>query len=491
MNEAYGEGRRGWWQPLPDGGVVALAGAATLGVWLGWSPWLAIAAGAFAAVGFAAGGLAAGGVAAGAAIVTEGGTVASPRRWNEFAVIAVLLAVSGAFAAERAWREVQPDRLGRFVGWATVGSDPRRVSGAVSVILEVEGERFEAYVYGSNGHRLSMRRAGERVEVMATRVALRPDATRRAQARHVVGRLQIEHVGASAPGSPLATGINRVRDRLTTAAERSMNAETAALFSGLVIGDDTRQSDHTVTSFRSAGLSHLTAVSGQNVALVVASAGLLLKRLPSWWRLGVTLALIAWFVLLTRAEPSIVRAGVMAGCSAASFALGRERSPVRMLGLAVLVLVLVDPLLVWSVGFWLSVTATLGVTVVAPWIASRVAGPAWLVGPLSVTLGAQAGVLVPSWLVFERLPTLGVPANLLAVPVAGMVMLMGVPVALVASLLPAALADFVMAPAELATRWVATVAALAAHLEPHGVLIVAAWVVQGLLVGVLVVTRTR
>jgi competence protein ComEC len=155
------------------------------------------------------------------------------------------------------------------------------------------------------------------------------------------------------------------------------------------------------------------------------------------------------------------------------------------------VLVLVDPLLVWSVGFWLSVTATLGVTVAAPWIASRLAGPTWFVGSLSVTLGAQVGVMVPSWLVFGRLPTLGVPANLLAVPAAGAVMSMGVPVALVASVLPARVAGIVMAPAAFATHWVATVAALAAALEPRGAAIVAAWAAQGAVIAVSAIARTR
>ena len=472
MKAAYDDDGMRWWQPLSDAAVVVLAGSATIGVWLGSSPWLLVVVGVLGAV-------------------ISSGALASVGARADVAVVAAALAVVGSVASARAWDEAQPDRLGPYVGWVTVATDPRWVLGAVSVVLEVEGERFDAFVYGPPGRRLSMRRAGERVEVVATRVDLRPQTERRARSRHVVGRLQVERVGAAAAGSPLATGINRLRERLTMAAERSMDPDDAALFTGLVIGDDTRQDPDTLSTFRSAGLSHLTAVSGQNVALVVASAGLVLRRLPAWWRLGATWALIAWFVLLTRAEPSIVRAGVMAGCSAASFTFGRERTPVRMLGLAVLVLVLVDPLLVWSVGFWLSVTATLGVTVAAPWIASRLAGPTWFVGSLSVTLGAQVGVMVPSWLVFGRLPTLGVPANLLAVPAAGAVMSMGVPVALVASVLPARVAGIVMAPAAFATHWVATVAALAAALEPRGAAIVAAWAAQGAVIAVSAIARTR
>ncbi len=94
-----------------------------------------------------------------------------------------------------------------------------------------------------------------------------------------------------------------------------------------------------------SGLSHLTAVSGQNVGFLLAAAGPMLRRLRPWMQWAVTIGLIAWFVALTRYEPSIVRAGAMAGLSAAAFVLGRGRSPVRILAVAVTGLVLVDPLL--------------------------------------------------------------------------------------------------------------------------------------------------
>ena len=98
-------------------------------------------------------------------------------------------------------------------------------------------------------------------------------------------------------------------------------------------------------------------------------------------------------------------------------------------------------MLVWSVGFWLSTGATAGVCVLAPPLAERLPGPAWVRVPLSVTLGAQVGVALPSWLVFHRLPVMSLPANLLAVPVAGFVMLFGIPAGLSAAALPPAATD--------------------------------------------------
>src|SRR5215217_2344162 len=88
---------------------------------------------------------------------------------------------------------------------------------------------------------------------------------------------------------------------------------------------------------------------GQNVLLLLAAAGPLLRRLRPVARWMATVGLIGWFVLLTRAEPSVLRAGVMAALAATAFVLGRQAEPLRLLALAVIVLLLIDPLLTWSV----------------------------------------------------------------------------------------------------------------------------------------------
>ena len=405
-------------------------------------------------------------------------------------LLAVAIIGAGASSA-RSWRAARPDRLGPFAGWVTVVSDPVPIRGGTGVVVEVEGQRFQVHGFGSIGRRLARLDAGVLVRVVGERGPLTGPHPRRLVARHVVGELDLDLVGDARPGAPVARASNRVRALLRRGAERAMSADDAALFTGLVIGDDTRQSAELVADFRAAGLSHLTAVSGQNVAFTLAIAGVVLRRLPRWWRLATTLGVIAWFAVLTRLEPSVLRAAAMASLSAVSFAIGRERSPPRLLALAVIVLVVVDPFLVWSVAFWLSTGATVGVTVIAPVLEHRLRGPEWLVPAVAVTVGAQLGVAVPSWLVFHRLPAVGLVANLLAVPVAGIVMLLGIPTGLVAALVPEVVARVVLAPAALGTRWVAVVAQLAARVEPHGVAAVAAWSFQAAVLLVLWGRSTR
>jgi len=152
----------------------------------------------------------------------------------------------------------------------------------------------------------------------------------------------------------------------------------------------------------------------------------------------------------------------MAGLAATAFGLGRVASPVRLLGLAVTLLVLVDPFLVYSVGFWLSVSATAGIVVLARRLAGGIPGPRWLALAGAVTLSAQIGVAPVAWWVFGREAVWALPANLLAEPAAAFVMTYGLPAGLLAGFLPAPLAAAVHGPTLFALRWLRFVARTAA-----------------------------
>ncbi len=197
------------------------------------------------------------------------------------------------------------------------------------------------------------------------------------------------------------------------------------------------------------------------MAFVLVAVGPLLRRLGRRSRWVATLGVIAWFALLTRFEPSVLRASVMAGLSATAVVVGRPASAVRILGLAVTVLLLVDPLLVWSVGWWLSVGATAGIALLSRGIAARLPGPRPLALALGVTLAAQLGVAPVQLLAFGPVPVASVPANLLAEPVAGPVMMWGLPAGVVAGLVPIPLARVVQLPTLLGVRWIAVVARVA------------------------------
>lgn len=427
-----------------------------------------------------------------AAVISIAGAALVGRRW--LAIVLVLAAVAGVLRSDQAWASLAPDQLGSYQGWARVIDDPQPYPSSTRIIIEIDGERFEIWARGrAQRSRIASWRGGEWVAVSGEREALDAQRARRVAWQHVVGEFAIEWASDVHPGGPVARASNRVRAAIERAA-MELPGYDGALFRGLVVGDDRDQPSGMIDRFRASGLSHLTAVSGQNVSFLLAASGPVLRRLRPWGRWAASVALIAWFVALTRFEPSIVRAGVMAGLSATAFVLGRDRAPVRILAVAVAALVLVDPLLVWSIGFWLSVGATLGVSGAGPWIAERLSvfdRTRLFALPIGVTLGAQLGVVLPSVLVFGRLPLVSIPANLLAVPVAGAVMLYGMPAGLLAGWIPA-IAPVVMFPARLGTRWVDTIATIAAAIEPDPPAQFVGWgFVAAAVAGLMIVGRRR
>ncbi len=406
----------------------------------------------------------------------------------------VLLVVVGAGAGWRAagaWDALAPGALGPYEGWVRLVDDPQPYPASTRVLMAVDGQRFEVWVRGRAARlRVDRWRGGDLVRLSGDLIELDAERRERVAWQHVVGELRIDWVADTRAGGPIDRASNRVRAAIERGGA-ALPGDDGALFRGLVVGDDRHQPRSMIGRFRASGLSHLTAVSGQNVSFVLAAAGPLLRAVRPWWRWAVTLALIGWFVSLTRFEPSIVRAGAMAMLSATAFVLGRERSPARLLALAVTGLVLVDPLIVGSVGFWLSVGATAGVTTVGPWLGERLRPLGFLAMPVGVTLGAQAGVVAPAVLVFGRLPLVSIPANLLAVPVAGFVMLYGLPAGLVAGSVPP-LAPIAMFPCRIGVRWVDTVAVIGERLEPGGAVTWVGWaVLVAAVAAIAAMNRTR
>jgi competence protein ComEC len=144
--------------------------------------------------------------------------------------------------------------------------------------------------------------------------------------------------------------------------------------------------------------------------------------------------------------------------------MGRPVSGLRLLALAVTALLVIDPVLVRSVGFLLSVGACAGIALWAAPLAARLPGPRIVAEPLAVTVAAQIGVapvLIP---VFGGLPVAAVPANLLAIPAAGPLTMWGMTAGVVAGLARGPVAAALHVPTRLLVTWIAGVAHVAARL---------------------------
>ena len=210
--------------------------------------------------------------------------------------------------------------------------------------------------------------------------------------------------------------------------ESSFPPREAGLLMGLALGDDSRLDPSLERDFRATGLSHLLVVSGENVAMVLAPIVALgaALRWSRWPRFALGLGTVAFFVVLTGAEPSVMRAGVMAGLALIGLLLGRPRSTGSILAGAVIVLLVIDPALVWSVGFQLSVAATASMVALATPISQRLRFlPGSLALATGATLAAQVGVTPLLLYYFHEVPVSTVAANVLAFPAVPPALLIG------------------------------------------------------------------
>jgi len=193
-----------------------------------------------------------------------------------------------------------------------------------------------------------------------------------------------------------------------------------ALVPALVDGDDTGLSEEVADDFRATGLTHLLAVSGTNLTLVVGFLLILARWVGLRGRalLGVGALGIVGFVLLARTEPSVVRAAAMGTVGLVAMGAHGRRRGARALGVAVTALLLLAPGLAVQVGFALSVLATGGIVLLAP--AWRDALARWLPRPaaeaVAVPAAAQLACTPVVAAISGQVSLVAVVANLVAAP---------------------------------------------------------------------------
>jgi len=387
----------------------------------------------------------------------------------------------GLLHGTAAINELRSVKLGNYSGVARVISDPKRSGAATQIILEIANDRFIVYAYGPPAWRLNNVSVGEKIVVSGWRSKLSPKRERRLISKHIKGKFEIESVEERRfTAAPLFRSAQRVRKLIDRGAS-SFSYDERSLFTGLVIGDDSEQPEQMVVAFRKSGLAHLVAVSGQNVAFVLAGLSPLLRRMPRTMRLLVTCGILIWFVVITQVEPSVVRAAVMAGVATLSISIGRPTRTLRLLGLTVIVTIFLDPLLAWSVGYYMSVGATAGLCLLSGPLTRVIPGPRWLANLIGATVSAQAGVTPAVVFVFGLPAAIGIIANVLAVPIASLVMLAGLPLSLFAGALSqtvfSAIGTAVMWPVFVGVRWVWWVAAIGERLNTTGLFNLGLWIV--------------
>lgn len=252
------------------------------------------------------------------------------------------------------------------------------------------------------------------------------------RSRHVAAVLHAEEIELITPPTGFWAAVERLREGTSRVTERWLSQDAAALLRGLVLGDRDVTDPLVEQQFRDSGLTHLVVVSGRHVGLLLA-AGLGLAIAVGTGpraRLLLGLGLAGAYAAAAGAAPSVLRAGLMAAIVLVGRFAGRARRPLHALVAAVLLWLLVDPFLARQAGFALSVLATAGVLVIAPWLVPSLPGPRALRVVVAATAGAQAAAAPLLVALFDGVALWALPANLIAVPAAGLAQILGIGAAL-------------------------------------------------------------
>jgi competence protein ComEC len=225
--------------------------------------------------------------------------------------------------------------------------------------------------------------------------------------------------GAEATGNRIEILRQASGDALT----RALPEPEAGLAAGILIGLRDRVDRDLAAAFTTAGVSHVVAISGWNIAIVGAVVAALLRgRLGRRGRSVVTLAAIVSYTIFAGGSASVVRAAIMAGVVILARESGRSGAAATALGWAVTLLLVADPRTIGDAGFQLSVLATAGLIAWGTALTERLRAwrggrlPSSLAESLGVSFAAQAATLPVVLAAFGRLAVLAPAVNLAVVP---------------------------------------------------------------------------
>ena len=230
------------------------------------------------------------------------------------------------------------------------------------------------------------------------------------------------------PGSGVTDGLAGLRHLLAAGLDDMVPEPEAAFGVGILLGIRTGIDPALGDAFARAGLTHVVAISGWNIAIVTALAAAALRplrRRPGgrWSESAAIAAVVASYVVLVGASASVVRAALMAGALLVARLGGSRGHAVSALAFAVLLMLVAAPALLWDVGFQLSALATAGLLAFAEPVDARLGGlPRVVREPIALTVSAQLATLPVILASFERLSLVAPLANVLVVPLVPLVM---------------------------------------------------------------------
>jgi len=229
-------------------------------------------------------------------------------------------------------------------------------------------------------------------------------------------------------GNPIFSLAYKSGDWVRELIDKTLPHLHRSILKGILLGDKESLPPDILNSFRETGTAHVLVVSGLHVGLVLFIIFLLFRTagLSSKLTSFLALPLLWYYALLTGFRPPVVRATFMATTGLVCFLVDRQTSPLIILSLAALLILIINPLNLFTVSFQLSFVAVGGIVYLTPYIMDKLKKlPSFLKGPLSISSAAQLSLLPLLAFYFHQLPLIGIVTNLLIVPLITIILALG------------------------------------------------------------------
>jgi len=243
-------------------------------------------------------------------------------------------------------------------------------------------------------------------------------------------------------GSSVKAGLLRIKSFFVASYKKIFTFEQATFLSGLTLGETAEFGDEFKEKLRATGTSHLVALSGYNITMIIQ---LIFSALGGWWltkkfSFSISTFLVVAFVVMTGAEASVVRAAIMAFILLLAERIGRLDYVRNSMAAAALAMVVYNPrVLVFDIGFQLSFAALIGIVYLKPWLErlpvlrGKAGFGKWREN-LRTTTAAQIAVLPLLLYHFSYFSPIGLITNVLILPAVPYAMMMGFALAPAAAL---------------------------------------------------------
>ncbi len=263
--------------------------------------------------------------------------------------------------------------------------------------------------------------------------------------------------------------VDTVRRKFAAGMESALPEPQASFGLGLLIGQRNTLPDSSTAILSAVGLTHIIAVSGYNLTIIMRFVKRLLHKRSKYQITVISLLLMGLFLLMTGFSASIVRAAIVSSLSLLAWYYGRTFRPVLLLTLTACITAGFNPFYIWSdIGWYLSFLAFFGVLVVAPLISTRLLGtkePKPLTAVLMESLCALLMTIPFVLYIFSQISMVALMANLLVVPLVPLAMLLALVAGLAGMLLPA-ISGLLALPAQVLLTYMLDLAQLLSRI-PH------------------------